>query len=50
MRTAPHLRRDLPDDCVTASWDPLLAPAMRRHGLSIAEEAVAERLIEDLET
>lgn len=29
--------------------DPLLAAAMCRHGLSIAEEAVADGLIEDLQ-
>jgi uncharacterized protein (TIGR02679 family) len=33
----------------TASWDPSLAPAMQARGLAIPEEAVAVRLLEDLE-
>jgi uncharacterized protein (TIGR02679 family) len=33
---------------VEATWDAGLAPAMRRHGLAIAEEAVADGLIDDL--
>lgn len=45
---APHTRRDLADACIVASWDAALAPAMLRHGLAIAEEAVAARLLEDL--
>ncbi|MGJ7541509.1 TIGR02679 family protein [Variovorax sp. LT1R16] len=49
VRGAPHLRRDLAETNIDAAWDPLLAPAMRRHGLSIAEEAVADALIEDLQ-
>lgn len=49
VQSAPHLRRDLADAHVAATWDPLLAPAMHRHGLSIAEEAVADALIEDLQ-
>ncbi len=46
---APHARRDLADSGPEASWDKLLAPAMRHHGLAIAEEAVADALLEDLE-
>ncbi len=46
--SAPHERRDLADVCVVASWDAALAPAMQRHGLTIAEEAVAASLLEDL--
>jgi uncharacterized protein (TIGR02679 family) len=46
---APHTRRDLADTGPEASWDDMLAPAMRRHGLAIAEEAVADALLEDLE-
>ncbi|MDR2154372.1 MAG: TIGR02679 family protein [Burkholderiaceae bacterium] len=46
---APHRPRDLSaSDTTTADWDPQLAPAMHRHGLAIAEEAVADRLIDDL--
>lgn len=45
---APHSQRDLADTGPDATWDTLLAPAMRRHGLAIAEEAVAEVLLEDL--
>ena len=41
-------RRDLDDSCIVASWDAALAPAMQRHGLAIAEEAVAASLLADL--
>ncbi|MFT3721804.1 TIGR02679 family protein [Pseudorhodoferax sp.] len=33
-----------------ARWDAALAPAMRRHGRAIAEEALADTLLEDLTT
>lgn len=46
---APHTRRDLADTGPDAAWDNMLAPAMRRHGLAIAEEAVAAALLEDLD-
>lgn len=46
--SAPHTRRDLADACVVASWDAALAPSMQRHGLAIAEEAVAALLLDDL--
>ena len=49
VQTAPHTRRDLAETNITASWDAQLAAARWRHGLSIAEEAVAEALIEDLQ-
>ena len=45
---APHARHDLDGAGATASWDDALAPAMRRHGVAIAEEAVAASLLEDL--
>lgn len=45
---ASHSRRDLAVAHVAASWDSALAPAMRHHGLAIAEEAVAVSLLEDL--
>lgn len=48
VKAAPHVRRDLDETDAVAVWDPLLTPAMRDHGLSIAEEAVADGLIEDL--
>lgn len=48
VQSAPHARRDLAETDITAAWDRLLATAMCRHGLSIAEEAVADGLIEDL--
>lgn len=48
VRTAPHRQRDLAVSEITAMWDPQLAPAMCRHGLAIAEEAVADFLTEDL--
>lgn len=48
VRAAPHRQRDLTVSKLTASWDPQLAPAMCQHGLAIAEEAVADQLLEDL--
>jgi uncharacterized protein (TIGR02679 family) len=48
VQTAPSRPRDLSETNVTAIWDQELVPAMCRHGLSIAEEAVADRLLEDL--
>lgn len=47
-RTAPHAGRDLPDAGAVATWDAALAPAMQSCGLAIAEEALAERLLQDL--
>ena len=47
--SAPHTRRDLADAGVVASWDAALASSMHRHGLAIAEEAVAAGLLEDLQ-
>ena len=49
VQAAPHTRRDLDESDIAAAWDPLLAAAMSRHGLAIAEEAVADGLIEDLQ-
>ncbi len=49
VAAAPLARHDLPDSLVTASWDPALAPSMRRHGRAIAEEALADSLLRDLE-
>ncbi|MEO8937777.1 MAG: TIGR02679 family protein [Burkholderiaceae bacterium] len=46
--SAPHTQRDLAGADVSASWDAALAPAMQRHGLAIAEEAVAASLLGDL--
>lgn len=45
---APHTRHDLSGACVAASWDVALMPTMQRHGIAIAEEAVATSLLEDL--
>ena len=45
---APQARHDLDGAGATASWDDALAPAMRRHGVAIAEEGVAALLLEDL--
>lgn len=47
-QTAPHAGRNLPDRSVAATWDSQLAPAMSHYGLTIAEEALADILIEDL--
>ena len=48
VQSSPHLRRDLAETGIAAAWDPQLVPAMCCHGLSIAEEAVADTLIQDL--
>jgi uncharacterized protein (TIGR02679 family) len=45
---APHTRHDLSGACVAASWDVALMLAMQRHGIAIAEEAVAASLLADL--
>jgi uncharacterized protein (TIGR02679 family) len=45
---APHTQKDLPDQSVEACWDSSLASSMRKHGVSIAEEAVAAFLLPDL--
>ena len=47
-QTAPHVGRNLTDRGVAATWDSQLAPAMSHYGLAIAEEALADILIEDL--
>jgi hypothetical protein len=33
---------------VEASWDEALAPVIQKHGVSIAEEALAASLVQDL--
>lgn len=48
VQTAPHTQRDLADSQTSAAWDAALAPAMRQHGLAIAEEAVVASLLIDL--
>lgn len=48
VRATPRRKPDLTESDLVAIWDPHLAPAMSRHGLAIAEEAVAESLLEDL--
>lgn len=46
---APARPRDLDaDHAIDAIWDSALGPDLREHGLSIAEEAVAESLLGDL--
>ncbi|SFO32158.1 TIGR02679 family protein [Variovorax sp. PDC80] len=45
---ASHARGRLPTVPVEASWDPELAPAMRHRGLTVAEEAVIDLLLQDL--
>jgi hypothetical protein len=46
--TAGTARHALAGAEAEAVWDAQLAPAMRRHGLAIAEEAVADSLLDDL--
>lgn len=48
VQAAARRPPDLTASEITAIWDPQLAPAMCRHGLAIAEEAVADFLTEDL--
>ncbi|HMO47472.1 MAG TPA: TIGR02679 family protein [Rubrivivax sp.] len=47
-RGAAAARHALSGPEAEAAWDAALTPAMRRHGLAIAEEAVAESLLGDL--
>lgn len=47
-QSAPHAQRNLSASQVEATWDAALAPAMSTHGFAIAEEAVADPLVEDL--
>ncbi|KVV42648.1 TIGR02679 family protein [Burkholderia ubonensis] len=42
------VRHELSSASVSASWDATLATVMQRHGIAIAEEAVAAALLEDL--
>lgn len=44
-----HATHTLTETSVAATWDALLAPAMQRLGIAIAEEAVAEALLVDLD-
>jgi len=48
VSNASRKDRDLSATTVTASWDPTLAEAMRHSGISVAEEAVVDSLLEDL--
>ena len=47
-RAAPQREHDLGASDTTASWDARLAVAMQHHGPSVAEEALASSLLEDL--
>lgn len=49
LADAPLARHPLADSFVEADWDAALAPAMQLHGRAIAEEAVASRLLQDLQ-
>ncbi len=48
VETAPHTERNLGESSARAVWDAQLAPAMRLHGLAIAEEAIVAHLLPDL--
>jgi uncharacterized protein (TIGR02679 family) len=48
VRTAPGLGRPLKGKAVEASWDETLTAVMRQHRVSIAEEALADTLLQDL--
>lgn len=49
VRTTPDRPGDLGETDVVAEWEPALTVAMRHRGLTIAEEAVADDLILDLQ-
>ncbi|RWN02643.1 MAG: TIGR02679 family protein [Mesorhizobium sp.] len=49
VRTVPGLAHPLGGNMAEASWDGALAPAMREHGVAIAEEALAASLLPDLD-
>jgi uncharacterized protein (TIGR02679 family) len=49
VQSAPRPGRLLEGSGVVASWDEALAPAMRTHRLSIAEESLAGPLLQDLD-
>jgi uncharacterized protein (TIGR02679 family) len=49
VRTAPSLGRPLKGKPVEASWDETLTAVMQRHRVSIAEEALAATLLQDLD-
>ncbi|WP_323011613.1 TIGR02679 family protein [Castellaniella sp.] len=48
LRHAPQRPPDLGEPVVHARWDLALTPTMQAHGLIVAEEAVADELIQDL--
>lgn len=48
VTNGPHMRHELSGTCAAASWDLAVMPAMQRHGIAIAEEAVAASLLQDL--
>lgn len=50
VKGASELGQKLTGKALRASWDEGLATAMQLHGLSIAEEAVAARLLKDLKS
>jgi hypothetical protein len=49
LRTAPSLEHSLKGKPVQASWDAALTAAMQHHRISIAEEALAASLLQDLD-
>jgi uncharacterized protein (TIGR02679 family) len=49
VRTAPSPTHSLGGKAVEASWDEKLAPAMREYSIAIAEEALADSLLQDLD-
>jgi uncharacterized protein (TIGR02679 family) len=50
LRTAPSLGHSLKGKPVEASWDAALAAAMEHYRISIAEEALAASLLQDLDS
>jgi uncharacterized protein (TIGR02679 family) len=50
LRIAPSLGHSLKGKPVEASWDAALTAAMQQHRISIAEEALAASLLQDLDS
>jgi len=49
MSAASNLRHPLKGSAVEAAWDQALAAAMQQHRISVAEEALASSLLQDLD-
>ena len=50
IRNVPRTDFALQGPTIAASWDAALTEAMARHRIAVAEEAVADRLLQDLQS